>query len=563
MRTPPLRTPAARLGGLALAAAVAAGSARGDAAGPVCGTLALARARAADPRPAARPAAPAHAAQAPPDIAVGTRLELVRPFGIRGFTQTFPATCRAVGEHLYVFVEDPFWDTNGGTVLQGDVDDLAAVFDRTSPADPEHGIFDLAVAAFGEPPEVDGYARIFVVVTDLPGNTLGVFDPQVAGHEVPELRRDAVYLDPRAVSRAKRQAHGTLAHEFQHLIHWRWDEDEPFWVNEGLSGYAEELAGFAEVDPTAVPAFLARPEIDLTPPDSVWFDAARAQPLYGATYLLMSNLAERYGHEFTRALVAEARNGRDGIDSAFARLGRAETFRGVWSAWVVGNYASTDPQFGYAALGGRRVATNLVTQLPAFAVGDVQGQWGTEVVLFRTPGDLAIDLDGDDLSVFAAWAYAMRPGGAALLPLTLDGANRGHVAAAGIDSLALIVARTGPPGPSADDFEVAASSFVPTAVAGLEPGPRPSRLDAPYPNPCNGSVHIFLPLPGEDVVELAVFDATGRRVRTLVAGGPPPPQGIDWDGRDGRGQPVASGIYYVRLRTPEGGVYSAPLALVR
>jgi len=50
-------------------------------------------------------------------------------------------------------------------------------------------------------------------------------------------------------------------------------------------------------------------------------------------------------------------------------------------------------------------------------------------------------------------------------------------------------------------------------------------------------------------VDLAVYDVRGRKVRSLVSR--PEAAGlreVRWDGRDDRGQRVASGVYFVRLR---------------
>ena len=62
---------------------------------------------------------------------------------------------------------------------------------------------------------------------------------------LPELRRDTVYLDASKLAFSAYLAHATLAHEFQHLIHWGRDSDEEAWIDEGLSGYAEESGGFS------------------------------------------------------------------------------------------------------------------------------------------------------------------------------------------------------------------------------------------------------------------------------------------------------------------------------
>ncbi len=49
-------------------------------------------------------------------------------------------------------------------------------------------------------------------------------------------------------------------------------------------------------------------------------------------------------------------------------------------------------------------------------------------------------------------------------------------------------------------------------------------------------------------VHLAVYSASGRKVRKLVSGHMRAGRNsIAWDGRDGAGQPVSSGVYLYRL----------------
>jgi hypothetical protein len=66
----------------------------------------------------------------------------------------------------------------------------------------------------------------------------------------------------------------------------------------------------------------------------------------------------------------------------------------------------------------------------------------------------------------------------------------------------------------------------------------------------DGETHLLLDAGGESVEELAVYDATGRRVRDLADGVAPGsgPRTLLWDGRDAAGRPVPSGLYWVRLR---------------
>ncbi|MEW6754224.1 MAG: leucine-rich repeat domain-containing protein [Candidatus Latescibacterota bacterium] len=79
-------------------------------------------------------------------------------------------------------------------------------------------------------------------------------------------------------------------------------------------------------------------------------------------------------------------------------------------------------------------------------------------------------------------------------------------------------------------------------------GPREPLLASPYPNPFNGRAVIRYWLPRSASVEMAVHDVLGQRVATLVdAIRPAGDHAVAWDGRDGQGRPVGSGVYVCRL----------------
>lgn len=80
-------------------------------------------------------------------------------------------------------------------------------------------------------------------------------------------------------------------------------------------------------------------------------------------------------------------------------------------------------------------------------------------------------------------------------------------------------------------------------------------LHAAHPNPFNPSTTIAFSLPTTMDVRLDVYSPLGRHVRTLVDGRRPAGrQTAVWDGRDGSGREVASGVYVYRLKTAEGSV---------
>ncbi len=79
-----------------------------------------------------------------------------------------------------------------------------------------------------------------------------------------------------------------------------------------------------------------------------------------------------------------------------------------------------------------------------------------------------------------------------------------------------------------------------------------------YPNPFNPSTTIRFSIPssivsGDAPVRLAVYDAAGRLVRTLLEGrGMSGEFTVRWDGKNAYGESVSSGIYYARL---QAGIY--------
>ncbi len=79
-------------------------------------------------------------------------------------------------------------------------------------------------------------------------------------------------------------------------------------------------------------------------------------------------------------------------------------------------------------------------------------------------------------------------------------------------------------------------------------------LHPAYPNPFNPSTTLRFDLPDPTLVSLKIFDVRGREIWSQSAG----PAQIDagsheviWSGVNNSNQPVAAGIYFVELRTPE------------
>ncbi|MCP4545979.1 MAG: T9SS type A sorting domain-containing protein [bacterium] len=88
-------------------------------------------------------------------------------------------------------------------------------------------------------------------------------------------------------------------------------------------------------------------------------------------------------------------------------------------------------------------------------------------------------------------------------------------------------------------------------------------LSSCFPNPFNPTTTIRFSLPHDSFADLAVYDMTGRRVKTLVnrelAAGH---HELIWDGTDARGQCVASGVYFSRIEA-DGQIMSRRMVLLK
>lgn len=92
-------------------------------------------------------------------------------------------------------------------------------------------------------------------------------------------------------------------------------------------------------------------------------------------------------------------------------------------------------------------------------------------------------------------------------------------------------------------------------VTGIQDSPPPFSLEQNFPNPFNPSTSIAFAISERAGVHLAIYDVTGRHVATLLDERRGPGRWlVDWDGKSKSGNPVASGVYYYRLRLGDQSV---------
>jgi hypothetical protein len=129
---------------------------------------------------------------------------------------------------------------------------------KSTSIDSTLGMFELSKLAFGSPPNIDGDHKLDILLLDIRDHFLidgsyiaGFFDPNDQTNEVYSNKRDIIYIDvypgivyEDTVSNIE-SALATLAHEYQHLIHFNYETSvELTFLTEGLAEVSEILHGF-------------------------------------------------------------------------------------------------------------------------------------------------------------------------------------------------------------------------------------------------------------------------------------------------------------------------------
>ena len=166
-----------------------------------------------------------------------------------GSTYSTSFTCRAVGVHCYIFVEDTSWTKY---VNQAAVDSVRIAFDSKTPANPNKGIYQTDVDNFGNPPDVDNDPKIIILILNIRdgfkgtgGFVAGFFS---ASDESAPNKAEIYHLDCYPLnlksSDGLQTGMATTAHEFQHMIHYNYHQDQETFFNEGCSMVAEVINGY-------------------------------------------------------------------------------------------------------------------------------------------------------------------------------------------------------------------------------------------------------------------------------------------------------------------------------
>jgi hypothetical protein len=216
------------------------------------------------------------------------------------------ATLKYITAHSY------FWSQDGVEINQKDMKTLMDTFEnKIYPTDREFFGSEWTLG-------VDNDPHIYVLYTRGTGasnagyfSTPDEYNPLVHkysnGHEMFVFNADNIAL-------GDEYTYGTLAHEFQHMIHWNLDRNEDTWMNEGFSVLAEFLNGYPAVFDFD---YVRNPDLNLTD----WLpDPGANGPHYGESYLFLTYFLDRFGIKATQALVKDQENGLTSVDDTLKTL---------------------------------------------------------------------------------------------------------------------------------------------------------------------------------------------------------------------------------------------------
>jgi len=339
-----------------------------------------------------------------------------------------------------------------------------------------------------------------------------------------------------------------LAHEFEHMIHWGFDQNEETWVDEGCAEYAMLLFGV----PDPLIQFPNSPDNDLTEWGNQFLD-------YVQVFMFFTYVSDHYGGANTlKAIVEEPQNSTDGIETVLFNLGYSETFADLFVNWAMANYyhgyhgeyAVFDSLYIYFSIDPPGFAhSGMHSSYPVGPYNPTVHRWAADYISFSINEPVALDVEfqGDPnydygLASFPTynpdmfWAIRVFP----------DSGFWHHVFGPPWQFLgtSLMVSALG--GPSTVSYQYSAD--IVTGIKDETEPPDEFVTIFAYPNPFNASCRITVSDPGIDHVD--IYDITGRLVTRLeLRGGE-----ATWNASQ-----HTSGIYFARAQTAD---YSKNIKIV-
>lgn len=282
----------------------------------------------------------------------------VTNFQLQNYEQ-ITAELRATSSKVNIYVE--LNELDSGHVRPEFLDSLILYLTQQVPriGDNTEGILTLEQNLFGNPPDKDKDGILDIIIYDIQdgytgkngnnGYISGYFSAVDQTNGLASNKRDLIYLDSYPTMYPSREmslfdALQSAAHNYQHLIHYNYDPDETFFINEGCSMGAEYMCGFLRKD---VNKFFANTDVPLMRKDTT--QRISVEDLTRAQYFILY-LDSQFGTSLFKYLVQDSLHGLDGVTSALKKAGHTDTAMDLFETWCVANQvqnSSIAPKYGY------------------------------------------------------------------------------------------------------------------------------------------------------------------------------------------------------------------------
>ncbi|MDZ7360102.1 MAG: T9SS type A sorting domain-containing protein [candidate division KSB1 bacterium] len=315
------------------------------------------------------------------------------------------STCRAVGTRCYIFVEDAVWLDR---VSQAAVDAFRNAFDSSTPANSTKGIYQTDVDTFGSPPDVDSDPKIIVLILDIKdqySNTGsgGFIAGYFAGYnELPVTVApqsnvaEILYIDANPLSLTTtgglQFGLSTLAHEFQHMIHWNYDTDELTFINEACSEVASVVCGYPISEQSS---YVNNTNVNLLSWQAALSDYSRAARF-------MTYVRDQIGVGVLKAIVQNPSDGAFGIDAALQSIGSLLRFIDIFKNFAIANILDdkiVNPAYGYTYPNLPKAAGRLLANPNVATTNSTVQHLGVEYLSFKHGADLKARFTVENASV--------------------------------------------------------------------------------------------------------------------------------------------------------------------
>ncbi len=285
--------------------------------------------------------------------------------------------------------------------------------------DPSKGIIELSNEILGDAPDVDGDGLVDFLITDIrdgwteegnSGYTAGFFYSvdQYSELELPagykSNQRDILYIDSYPGIFDGEEIDplnplNTLAHEYQHLIHFNYNDrlnkSEYTFINEGQSNFAALLSGYFPhysigdyLEASNVPIFR-------------WNRGGNTLPDYGRAASFNSYLWDRLGFQNSGRLTRSAAAGATGINDVLVDLNTGLTFEDILVDWAIANLINDRVNAGNPAYGFEHP---FLSNLKSSDIDNAGSTFTDKEVKVQQGGISYISLgQASDLSVTVSW----------------------------------------------------------------------------------------------------------------------------------------------------------------